>query len=84
MDLVFKVDIYEEDVSHEYHRDETAFDWYQVGEINHTILRNNNRWVVIWFKDKIECFLTLDCPEDTLYEILNSIYVTEGENETSH
>lgn len=80
--IVFKVDIFDEDVSHKYHRDETAFDTYEIFDVAHTILRNNNRWVVIWFRDRTECFLTLDCQENALYEILNSIYVTEGNNET--
>lgn len=81
--IVFKVDIYEDDVSHKYHRDETAFNTYEIFDVAHTILRNNERWVVIWFQDNVECSLTVDCPEKTLYEILNSIYVTEGIYETS-
>lgn len=81
--VIIKVDVYGEDVSHKYHRDETAFDTYEVFDVAHTILRNNDRWVVIWFRDNIECFLTLDCQEITLYEILESIYVTEDVYETS-
>ena len=81
--LIYKIDIFDEDISHEYHRDETAFDSYQVFGVNHTVFRNNNRWVVIWFRDNIECSLSVDCPENTLYEILDSIYVTEDDYETS-
>ena len=80
--VLFKVDVYGEDVSHVYQRDESNVDTYEAFGVEHTILRNNNRWVVIWFRDKTECFLTLDCQENTLYEILNSIYVTEDNNET--
>ena len=80
-DLLFKIDFYGENVSHEYHRDEASFDTYEVFNIAHTILRNNDRWVVLWFPENLECFLTLDCSEDALYEILDSIYVTGGTNE---
>ena len=83
-DLILKVDIYEEDVSHEYHQDASVYDVYELYDTAHTILRNNNRWVVIWFQENIECSLAVDCHEDTLYEILKSIYVTEGINETSN
>lgn len=82
-DFYYKVDIFDEDVSHKYHRDETPFDTYEYNEVKHTILRNNDRWVVIWFQDEIECSFTVDCSEDALYEILDSIYVTEGINETT-
>lgn len=75
----FAVDLVETDVSHEYHKDETDIKIYEKNEIEHTIMRNNDRWVVIWFADNVECSLTLDCQEDTLYQILNSIYVTEVE-----
>lgn len=81
-DFYYKVDIFEEDVSHKYHRDETPFDTFECDDVEHTILRNNDRWVVIWFQDEIECFLTLDCSEDTLHEILRSIYEREYQSET--
>ena len=80
--ITYKIDVFRENVSHEYHRDETPIDIFEKSDIEHTILRNNDRWVVIWFQDKIECFLTLDCPEDTLYEILRSIYEREYQNES--
>lgn len=81
--LVFKVDVFGEDVSHEYQRDEKEFTVYEFQDVTHTILRNNDRWVVIWFQENVECFLTVDCAEDTLYEILKSIYVTEDIHETT-
>lgn len=81
--LMLKIDVFEDDVSHKYQRDESEFAVYDFHDVAHTILRNNDRWVVIWFQENIECFLTVDCDEDTLYEILKSIYVTEDTNETT-
>lgn len=80
--LIYKIDVYDEDVSHKYHKDGTPVILYDWAGVEHTILKNNDLWVVIWFQDKTECFLTLDCPEETLYEILRSIYVTEDSYET--
>lgn len=82
--ILYKVDIYAEDVSHKYHKDESTLTTYDYGGISHKILRNNDRWVVVWFRDTIECFLTLDCSEDVLYEILRSVYVTEDTNEETN
>ena len=81
--LLYKVDLYKEDVSHEYHKDETPAAKYDRGGVRHTIFQNNGRWVVLWFRDKIECSFTVDCPEDTLYEILRSIYITEDPDEAT-
>lgn len=81
--LLYKVDLYKEDVSHKYHKDESSAVIYDRGGVDHKIMRNYDRWVVIWFRDKIECSFTVDCPEDTLYEILRSIYVTEDPDEAT-
>lgn len=75
--IVFKVDAYTLDISHEYHWDGIIVGEYERGGIKHTIMRNNDRWVVIWLAGNAECSLTLDCQEDTLYKILDSIYVME-------
>ena len=50
---------------------------YEKNGMNFYITQNNDSWVAVWTKENIECFLTLDCQEDTLRRILGSIYVTE-------
>lgn len=78
-EIILKCDTYDTDVSHEYHWDGDGIGEYERAGIKHSIMRNNDRWVVIWFTDKTECSLTIDCQEDTLYRILDSIYVMEDE-----
>lgn len=75
--IILQYDIYSLDISHEYHWDGTDVQLYEHHGQKYSIMRNDNRWVIIWFKDKMECFLTLDCQEGSLYKILDSIYVTE-------
>ena len=41
------------------------------------IMRNIDNWVVVCTKDKTEFTITVDCQEDTLRRILESIYVME-------
>ena len=72
--LTYKIDIYSEPVARKYYKDETVWDSYEENGITHTILRNNDLWVVLWSRDNIECAMSLDCQEDTLYDILGSIY----------
>ena len=75
--IAYRIDIHGVDVSHEYHWGGDIIAEYECAGIRHTIMRNNDRWVVTWFTDNIECSFTLDCQEDTLYNILKSIYVME-------
>lgn len=75
--IILSYDIYDLDVSHEYHWDGEDIQMYERRGQEYTIMQNNNRWVVIWFTEKTECSLTLDCQEDIVYKILDSIYVTE-------
>lgn len=74
---VFQIRVLEKDVLHGYFGEE---EWYQQFEREGTeykTMRNNDSWVAVWTIDKTEYFLTLDCQEDTLQSILDSIYVME-------
>ena len=75
--VVLQYDIYTLDISHEYYWNCADIKMYETNGEEYALMRNNERWVVIWFVDNKECFLTLDCQEDTLHKILDSIYVTE-------
>lgn len=78
-EIVFKLDVYNGEPAHEYYKDGTHYESHErEGTIYH-IAKNMNKWVVIWTKENTECLLTLDCTEDTLWRILESIYVTEDD-----
>ena len=78
-EIVYKVDVYNGEPAHQYYKDDTHYEaWERDGSTYH-IARNNNRWLVVWGKENIECFLTLDCQEETLKRVLESICVTEDE-----
>lgn len=68
------------------HSDNTTSAYYKDGEIisetekhgiTHTILRNQDLLTAAWAKDNIECSIFIDCQEDTLIRILESIYTME-------
>lgn len=75
--MMYKLDIYSGEPAHEFYRDDTYYKSYEKNGATYNITRNNDRWVVVWTKDNIECLLTLDCQEETLRRILESIYVME-------
>jgi len=76
-ELVFDVKIYTGGSAPEYYKDETDVEKWEYDDVIHYILRNKDNIVVVWPRNNIECFLSVDCQEDVLYEILKSIYLTE-------
>ena len=75
--LIYKLDVYHGEPAHQHYRDDAHYEEYERNGVTHYITQNNGWWVVAWTKDNIECFLTLDCQEETLRRILESIYVME-------
>lgn len=78
-EIVFKLDVYDGEPAHQYYKDDTHYESHEREGTTYYITRNNERWAVVWEKDNIECLLTLDCSEGTLWRILDSIYVMEDE-----
>lgn len=62
-----------------YEKDDTEVKKVEIQGIKHYIMYNNSRWNVAWTKDNIEGFLTIDCQEDILYDVLRSIYGLEDQ-----
>lgn len=75
--ILFKVDVYEGEPAHQYYKDGSHYESYERNGTTYNISRNNERWSAVWTNNNIECHITLDCQEDTLRRILESIYVME-------
>lgn len=76
-EIFYQINVYNGEPAHQYYRDNSHYESYELEGATYNITRNNDRWSVIWAKDNIECHITLDCQEDTLRSILKSIYVME-------
>ena len=48
-----------------------------LGGTEHYLLSNTNNCTVAWVTNGIECSLSADCPEEDVYKILKSIYISE-------
>lgn len=77
--IVYVLNLYNGKPAHQYYKDDTHYESHEWNGSTYHITKNNDRWGVVWTKEKIECSIILDCQEDTLQRILNSIYVTEDE-----
>lgn len=76
-ELVLKINFYTEKPARQFFRDDSHYESYEKNGTTYNITYNAGWWAVVWTKDNIECFLTLDCQEETLRRILGSIYVME-------
>ena len=78
-ELVYRISVYIGEPAHQYYKDDTHYESHEREGTKYYITRNNDRWGVIWTSRNIECSITLDCAEDTLWKILESIHVTEAD-----
>lgn len=76
-EIFYQINVFDGEPAHQYYKDDSHYESYELEGTTYNITRNNERWGVIWTRDNIECSITLDCQEDTLRRILKSIYVME-------
>lgn len=75
--LLYQIDVYSDNVTHKYYKEDLGVQTYEVNSTVFTVMQNQNLWIVIWTIDNIECSLGIDCPEEILFGILDSIYTME-------
>lgn len=76
--IVFTIDIFDSIAPHEYQKDTTDVKIREINGVVHMIMKNYDMWSVFWVNGNTECLLTINCSEDDLFNILNSIYYMEG------
>lgn len=75
--ISFNVDIYSEDVTNQYQKDDTETKVFEHHGTKYHIVKNNTMWVAVWTMRNIECSISAACQEDELYKIIFSIYDKE-------
>lgn len=71
---VLKVNLLNIESPKAYFKDDISVIERETGGVIHSIIRNTENWSVTWTKDNIECSIHIDCSEDVLYKIIDSIY----------
>lgn len=72
--IVFHIRLFFEEHTYQYCKDTERVTTYEKYGTIYYIVHNNERRTVTWTLDNIECALSIDCQEDILYEIIDSIY----------
>lgn len=76
---VYQLKFSSDNVSSAYYKDGEIILEIEKRGIMHTILRNQDLLFAAWNVDNIECSICIDCPEDALIRILESIYTMEDD-----
>ncbi len=77
-EILFNISIYNSNVDSEYPKDDIPVYMHEKAGVTYNIMRNKEVWVVAWCAESIEYFFALDCQEDILYKVIESIYMTEA------
>lgn len=73
-EIVYKLNLYSIDRPNQYHKIETGVKELERHGTTYSIIRNESNWSIIWTDENIECSIFIDCQENVLYEIIESIY----------
>lgn len=73
-ECVLQINILNEESAKDYFKNDVAVQKIERGGTIHNLVQNQDDWIVSWTKDNIECSIFLDCSEDVLYQIIESIY----------
>lgn len=76
-DMIFCIDLFFTETARTFHITESEIEKCIIEETTFNIMKNNENWVAIWTDNNIECSIFIDCQEDTLHEVLRSIYMME-------
>ena len=76
--VVYQLDVYADNVTTKYYKDETAIRKEEFAGISHAIVKNKNLLIAVWSVENVECTICIDCQEAVLISVLKSIYKMEG------
>lgn len=77
-ETVIEFNIYSDNITREYHKNNTEAMKYENNGIAHYLFQNDTSWMIVWTRDNIECSIFIECQEESLYRILDSIYTLES------
>ena len=73
-EYVLKINLLNVEAVKAYFKNDIDVKKHEIGGMIHNVMQNDQQWIVSWTKDNIECAFAIDCSEDVLYEIIESIY----------
>lgn len=76
-EAVFELNIYADNTPRKFPKDKSDASEYERNGIIHYIIENDSLWTVVWERENLEMFVILDCPEEDVFRMIDSIYTLE-------
>lgn len=76
--VVFNFVIHENEASFAYEKDTNGINTFELAGVEHYLLSNVEEQVVTWVVNNVECTIATNCPEEEVYDLVKSIYTSEG------
>lgn len=77
--IILAYEIYGVSTTTEFIKDAFEYNSFEFDGIKHYIYTNNEKQYALWERDNVQCSIVADCREETLREILASIYNMEDQ-----
>lgn len=72
--IVITFELYGDNASNKYPKDDISAEIYDPAEINHYIIPNEGKWTSVWNNENTECTITTNDSKEALYDMIDSIY----------
>lgn len=72
--IIFTYEIYGDSVVNDYPKDNSNAEIFERSGIKHYLVENDQKWSVVWSREKVECFMMINCGKETVSALITSIY----------
>ena len=76
-EILIYYEFYEISVTHEFYKDDMEYRKFEAAGTEHHIYTNNEKQFALWDRENVQCSIVVDCQEENLTKILDSIYNME-------
>ena len=76
-EIIFNVILHCGESSYWYHKDDYSVKCIEIAGVEYYALQNHELWTISWINDNVECALIIECSEEDMHRILNSIHKLE-------
>lgn len=73
-ELMFTIIIHDEADVMQHEKDEENVSVWELAGVEHYVISNKEDLIITWIVDKIECTISTNCPEEEIYQFIQSIY----------
>ncbi len=75
--ITLTIEVYQQSGTNRYQKDDVDAEKYECNGMVYHILPNEEKWLVAWSVDNLECMILADCEKESFYQVIQSIYTED-------